>query len=78
MVVLETMRPAMPCATAASTIGSTAAGDRSGAIFTRMGGRGPLRASRASTTAARMSRSIASPCRSRRPGVLGEETLMAT
>ena len=49
-------------------------GDRSGAIFTSSGG-----ASRhPAATARRIARSRASPCRSRRPGVFGEETLITT
>ena len=48
---------------------------RSGAILTSSGRRGAL-ASRASTTRATSASSASRRCRSRKPGVLGEETLI--
>jgi hypothetical protein len=79
MVVLATIIPSIARRRATATIPSSSGKVRSGAILISIGVRRPLRAdasSRASSARATRSSSAASACRSRRPGVLGEETLM--
>ena len=78
-VVLATTSPSMPRASTTATISSSSESDRSGAIFTRSGVRFSCAASawaRASSARATRSSSASLPCNPRKPGVLGEETLM--
>ncbi len=73
IVVFVAMTPARPSSSARSATASTSSSDRSGAIFTSTG-----RPPAASLTAASSGRRRATACRSRRPGVFGDETFTAT
>ena len=72
MVVFVATMPARPNSTARSATARTSSSDRSGAIFTSTGD------DVSSCTAARIGRRVSTACRSRRPGVLGDETLTTT
>ena len=78
MVVFETISPSTPRRQRRRDDGvERRRGTMSGAIFSRIAVRAvpDRRASRASMQRARRSSRNASPCRSRRPGVFGDETL---
>ena len=69
MVVLVATMPARSSSTARSATASMSSSERSGAIFTSTGVVVDF------FTTSRIGRSSSTACRSRRPGVLGEETL---
>ena len=80
IVVLPTIMPSILRARATPTMSSRSESDRSGAILSSTGvgpARGATR-SRASTTRASRSSSADACCRSRRPGVFGDEMLTVT
>jgi len=74
-VVFETMSPSIRRMSAVATMSSRPRASRSGAILSMSGRRGSV-ASRASTTRAIRSSSASRRCKSRKPGVFGEETLI--
>lgn len=80
-VVLETMIPSIFVSSAALATSSSSDGERSGAILIKIGGRKPLSrgsASLAEITEERSSEIMPFRCKERRPGVLGEETLITS
>ncbi len=75
-VVLEMISPSMPVSIAASAISARSASERSGAILSSSGGgSGAAAAARADLSASINATKLDLRWRSRKPGVLGEDTL---